>query len=474
MGRLGYQSDAQGSLHISYNSLDQYARSMRYALTQPYPPYEKIGVKVDGEYQQLNTSLMQIENEFYGTIRPKRPLNPANAHCTRCSAAAWSMWRCAVSISIRSCTSASTNRRCASSIRFCCTVCWQTARPTANRKASLMSENQLAVVERGRQPELLLKRAKGSVSRERWSHEILDSCRPLAELLDGAHGGEGYIQSWEEQVRKVDDPTLTPSARILDLITSQRIPFFRFTMNQSLAHKGYFDEHPLRDQTLAKYRAQAETSLAEQQLIENADTVRFRRFSRKLSRRRLTATAHANASTDQQRRVNFLAHSLIPALAAEPGHPDLIAGGFMGDFIKGPVPENLPDTLAEGVRLHRRIDAYSNAQPKIRASCARFPTELRRFAPIFVDVIADHLLATRWVQFCNVPLSDFTSGVYQAIEQHTGIADRSRFAILRSYGGSRPAGRLFRAVRDDAQPGVIDPSAEASRARHRVDDCRGA
>jgi len=93
----------------------------------------------------------------------------------------------------------------------------------------------------------------------------------------------------------------------------------------------------------------------------------------------------------------------------------------MGDFIKGPVPDSLPDTLAEGVRLHRRIDAYSNTQPEIRASCARFPKELRRFAPIFVDVIADHLLATRWIQFCNIPLSDFTSGVYQAIEQHSGL-----------------------------------------------------
>jgi len=59
---------------------------------------------------------------------------------------------------------------------------------------------------------------------------------------------------------------------------TQQIPFFRFTMNQSLAHKGYFDEHPLRDRTLAQYRVQAEASLAEQQLIENADTVGFDDF----------------------------------------------------------------------------------------------------------------------------------------------------------------------------------------------------
>jgi glutamate--cysteine ligase len=278
MGRLGYQSDAQGSLHISYNSLDQYARSMRYALTQPYPPYEKIGVKANGEYQQLNTSLIQIENEFYGTIRPKRPVKSGERPLTAL------LSRGVEYVEVR-CLDLNPFLHVGideSQMRFIDTFllyCLLADSPADSRQESqLMSENQLAVVERGRQPELLLKRAKSSVSRERWSHEILDSCRPLAELLDGAHGGEDYIQAWEEQVRKVDDPTLTPSARILDLITSQRIPFFRFTMNQSLAHKGYFDEHPLRDRTLAKYRAQAETSLAEQQLIENADTIGFDDF----------------------------------------------------------------------------------------------------------------------------------------------------------------------------------------------------
>jgi acyl carrier protein phosphodiesterase len=127
--------------------------------------------------------------------------------------------------------------------------------------------------------------------------------------------------------------------------------------------------------------------------------------------------------------MNFLAHSLIPALAADPGHPDLVAGGFLGDFIKGPVPENLPESLATGVRLHRRIDAYSNGHAGIRASCDRFPPSLRRFAPIFVDVIADHLLARSWVTFSDVPLKDFTRGVYEAIAQHAGLLpDRgSRF-----------------------------------------------
>lgn len=278
MGRLGYQSDAQSSLHISYNSLDQYARSMRLALTQPYPPYERIGVKVGDEYQQLNTSLIQIENEFYGTIRPKRPVKtgerPLTALLSR--GVEYVEVRCLDLNPFLHVGIDEPQMRFIDTFLLYCLLADSPA--DSEQESRMMSENQLAVVERGREPGMLLKRANGSVRREEWSREILQRCRPLAELLDRAHGGDDYIQSWEEQLRKAEDPALTPSARILDLMVNQRIPFFRFTMNQSLAHKGYFDEHPLRDRTLAEYRAQAETSLAEQQLIENADSVGFDDF----------------------------------------------------------------------------------------------------------------------------------------------------------------------------------------------------
>ena len=117
--------------------------------------------------------------------------------------------------------------------------------------------------------------------------------------------------------------------------------------------------------------------------------------------------------------MNFLAHCLIGARAADAENPALIVGGFLGDFIKGPVPAELPADLALGVRLHRRIDAYSNQHPGIRASCERFPPQLRRMAPIFVDIIADHCLARRWSEFSDEPIDVFTSRTYKQISAHT-------------------------------------------------------
>lgn len=119
--------------------------------------------------------------------------------------------------------------------------------------------------------------------------------------------------------------------------------------------------------------------------------------------------------------MNFLAHCLIPDRAIPITHPDLIAGGFVGDFLKGPIRATLPGELALGIRLHRRIDAYSNRQPAIRRSCERFPDHLRRFAPIFVDVIADHLLACHWSRFHTDRLADFTAAAYRAIRPRVDV-----------------------------------------------------
>jgi len=278
MGRLGYQSDAQSQLHISYNSLDQYARSMQQALTQSYPPYEAIGVKADGEYRQLSTTLLQIENEFYGTVRPKRPIRPKERplNALRRRGVEYVEVRC---LDLNPFLQVGIDEPQMRFIDTFLLYCLLADSPADSRKESaLMSANQLDIVEQGRLPGLVLQKTSGPVSREDWSREILDGCRPLAEMLDQTHGGDAYIHAWEEQARKIGSPELTPSARVLEIMSSQGIPFFQFALNQSIAHKGYFDEHQLRDLQLAEYQQQAAESLVAQQRIEAEDSVDFETY----------------------------------------------------------------------------------------------------------------------------------------------------------------------------------------------------
>ncbi len=119
--------------------------------------------------------------------------------------------------------------------------------------------------------------------------------------------------------------------------------------------------------------------------------------------------------------MNFLAHCLIAARVCpgDPGmHSGLVAGAVLGDLVKGTIPSDWPEPLQAGIRLHRRIDAYSNGLAGVRASCNRFPPELRRLAPVFVDIIADHCLAIDWRQRHDEPLEEFSQRCYATLTPH--------------------------------------------------------
>ncbi len=115
--------------------------------------------------------------------------------------------------------------------------------------------------------------------------------------------------------------------------------------------------------------------------------------------------------------------------------PLRVVGSLAGDFVKGVLYErDFPTDFLLGVRLHRRIDAFSNSQPDLLASVKRLPRSLRRFAPPCIDVLADHFLAlTLAADNQKLPgYSDFYSyraWLYTLLEQHKQLlsADAQRF-----------------------------------------------
>ena len=108
--------------------------------------------------------------------------------------------------------------------------------------------------------------------------------------------------------------------------------------------------------------------------------------------------------------MNFLLHCWLGR-----SDPGLKAGGFLGDFIKGRVPGELPNSLARGIRLHRHIDIVSNQLPEMKSTYHRFGPALRRPAPVLLDLVADHILAKRWDEYGGDSLSEFTRTCYRDI-----------------------------------------------------------
>ncbi|MCY3883818.1 MAG: ACP phosphodiesterase [Gammaproteobacteria bacterium] len=111
--------------------------------------------------------------------------------------------------------------------------------------------------------------------------------------------------------------------------------------------------------------------------------------------------------------MNFLVHSWLAR-----DNDAYVAGAFLGDFVKGPIPLTLPRELQKGIRLHRHIDSTSNKMEEMRSTYWRLGPDLRRVAPILLDLIADHILALHWDRYGEGKLSDFTRHCYRSIGKY--------------------------------------------------------
>jgi len=114
--------------------------------------------------------------------------------------------------------------------------------------------------------------------------------------------------------------------------------------------------------------------------------------------------------------MNYLAHVYL----AGDEESDRL-GGLLGDFVKGHLPCGLPNDLAAGVALHRRIDSYADSHPAFQRSRARVSAARRRYAGVMVDMFYDHLLAVHWHAYSSQGLSQYTQGVYDMLDAHAAI-----------------------------------------------------
>ncbi|RZJ13296.1 MAG: glutamate--cysteine ligase [Rubrivivax sp.] len=283
MGPLGYQSDAQASIKVTYNCLESYAESLQDALSKPYPAYEAIGVQTPGgDYQQLSTSLLQIENEFYSTIRAKRVIRSGERplHALRERGVEY------IEVRLMDLDPFEPLGIGADAIRVLDSFllhCLNSASPDDTpEEIAANARNQHRVAARGREPGLMLEHWQGG---ERplaeWAADILAGCAAHAEALDAAHGGRVYRAALERVAERLQHPELCPSARVLDVMArdfgNSHLAFIR---RQSDATRAAILALPFPPEQQRRFEKMAADSLAEQARIEAADTMDFEEFRR--------------------------------------------------------------------------------------------------------------------------------------------------------------------------------------------------
>ncbi|MDI3325093.1 glutamate--cysteine ligase [Pontibacterium granulatum] len=278
MSDLGYSNKAQASLNICFNHLATYAESLHQAINTPYAAYEKIGVKVDGQYRQLNTNILQIENEYYSDIRPKRVTHSGEKplHALRERGVEYIEVR---NTDINPFLPLGIDQTQADFIDlFLITCLLAEDAEISNCECERIHANHDLVVTRGREPGLMLQRKDDKIELTRWGHELLDKIQLTADMMDQVDGSSRYSASLSAQRSKLDDPSLTPSAQVLKALQDDQLSYEQFVLQQSAAHRETLLQHTLSEEAGSYLQRQAEESLQEQAEIEARDNQDFDQF----------------------------------------------------------------------------------------------------------------------------------------------------------------------------------------------------
>ncbi|MBU1442991.1 MAG: glutamate--cysteine ligase [Gammaproteobacteria bacterium] len=277
MGRLGYQSEAQASLAVSYNHLEGYAASLHDALTRPWPAYEAIGIQnPGGDYNQLATTLLQIENEFYGTIRPKRVIYPGERplHALRERGVEY------VEVRLMDLDPFEPLGIAAGTMRFLDVFllhCLLADSPADSRQEiAELAHNQHLTAARGREAGLKLQRGGRETTLVAWGSELLEQFEPVAAALDAAQGGTAHAEAVRAAFAGLRDPDSLPSARVLDAMARHHDnSFIGFAQAQSDKTRAALLALPFSATQQAGFDRMTQTSVQAQSEIEASDTMPF-------------------------------------------------------------------------------------------------------------------------------------------------------------------------------------------------------
>jgi glutamate--cysteine ligase len=279
MSDIGYRNKNQSTLSVSVNSLSEYVRDLSRAIATPYPPYQELGVKVNGVYQQLNANILQIENEYYSFIRPKR-IARSGERPTKALYRAGVEYVEVRALDVSAFDPVGVNQNKLRFLEAFLALCLlRESAPISMGEQSSLDANHLLVARRGREPGLQLSREGRSIAMADWARELLDSMQGLCEMLDHGEPARPYSSALEQQRAKIDDVERTPSARLLAEMRQTGESFFQLAQRMSKLHKDYFlGLYPPNESRLGEFAAEAQESLEAQRNIEAADKVNFEAY----------------------------------------------------------------------------------------------------------------------------------------------------------------------------------------------------
>jgi len=283
MSNVGYtnRTEKKSGVNICYNSLAEYIARLAEATATPWPPYERLGVKVDGEYRQLNANILQIENEYYASMRPKQPPE-GNEKPTLTLQRRGVSYVELRSVDINPLEPLGVNIPQLQFLELFLLFCLLAdSPPLGAEECSLIDDNQMTVALTGRDPALVLHRQRGSsLLLRHWAEEIFERMQPISALLDLGAEGQPYASALAEQREALADPDRTPSARMLAEMRASGTDFFGCAQRLSAQHRRHFESPPLTEERRRFLTEAVARSWREQRAVEAAEEQSFDEFLR--------------------------------------------------------------------------------------------------------------------------------------------------------------------------------------------------
>ncbi len=277
MGDIGYQNNAeyQAGFKACYDNLQAYVNSLHYGMRTPCPRYAGIGVVKNGRYRQLNANILQIENEYYSTVRPKQPPvnNEPPSRALRERGVRYVELR---SLDVNAFDPLGINEEQLRFLEAFMVFClFQDSPPIGRSEALAIDRNELAAAHQGRDPLLRLTRPGGAILLRDWAREICEVMEGFCAVLDEGFPHRPYSRSLQTQRSAVADPDRTPSAQMLREMRERGESFHDFAKRLSRQHLRYYAARPLPPERETQFRMESERSLERQRQIEASDSLGF-------------------------------------------------------------------------------------------------------------------------------------------------------------------------------------------------------
>lgn len=280
MGDIGYQNSREDNLGIKacYDNLESYVDCLTRAIESPCEEFKQFGLEVNGVYQQLNTNILQIENEYYSSVRPKQILQ-GNEKPTLALKKRGVRYIELRSLDINSYDPLGINEEQLYFIEAFLVFCLLQENPLISDKCRKeIDHNAMITAHQGRDPALELQNMGKTVRLQSWAAQILENMQGVCEVLDTANKTDKFTAALQNQATLINAPENTPSGRMIEEMRNNDEGFYHHAMRMSQKHHNYFKAVNIDSKQEKLLENSAVQSLESQQQLEAGDNMEFGEF----------------------------------------------------------------------------------------------------------------------------------------------------------------------------------------------------